>query len=500
MAQTQSPRTRGGSPSDQARPHGRGRGLSDIARHVIQPSGITSTMWPSVERRAASCGIEYDRWQDGLGRLMLAKREDGSFAASVGGIVMSICRQTGKTFTVGTMVFMLCTLVPNLTVLWTAHRSRTSDQTFQFFQGLSKRRALARFVRIVHQPQGRQEVAFNNGSVIMFGARESGFGRGFDAVDVIVFDEAQILSERAVSDMIPAANASPLHIGLVLYMGTPPRPSDPGEKFTDLRRQALGGADDMVYVEFSADRDASSDDRRQWRRANPSFPLRTPESAMLRMQRQLDDDSFRREALGIWDETVSKSAIDADLWSAGAVGSRPDGGVVSFGIDMSPDRSSLAIGACMRYEDGSAHIELARFENPKSRGMAWAAEWLAERWPRTASVVVDNQSPAMVLLPELRRRHVRVTVTNATSMGQACGRFQDMLAQGSLRHLPDSEQPPLAMAVAGASTRPIGSGGAFGWNKSGSDVDISPLVAVTLALHGAFTSRRHPGRKQRVMV
>jgi hypothetical protein len=221
---------------------------------------------------------------------------------------------------------------------------------------------------------------------------------------------------------------------------------------------------------------------------------------MLRMKRQLDDDSFRREALGIWDETTFTSAINAEQWASGAVESREDGGIVSYGVDMSPDRSSLAIGACMKYSDGTAHIELVRFEDPGKQGVAWASEWLKERWPKTAAVVLDGQSPAMVLLPELQSRHIRVTVTNSTDMGQACGRFQDMLAQGSLKHLPDDRQTPLALATQGAVTRPIGNGGAFGWNKKGSDVDISPLVSCTLALHGAFTSKRHPGRKQKVMV
>ena len=31
---------------------------------------------------------------------------------------------------------------------------------------------------------------------------------------------------------------------------------------------------------------------------------------MLRMQRQLGKDSFRREALGIWDETTTSQAIN----------------------------------------------------------------------------------------------------------------------------------------------------------------------------------------------
>ena len=85
-------------------------------------------------------------------------------------------------------------------------------------------------------------------------------------------------------------------------------------------------------------------------------------------------------------------------------------------------------------------------------------------------------------------------------MGRAYGRFQDMLTSGKLKHLPDEKQPQLAAAVNGAITRNLGASGALAWNKLGADVDISPLVACTLALYGAFTSKRRPGRKQRVMV
>lgn len=54
-------------------------------------------------------------------------------------------------------------------------------------------------------------------------------------------------------------------------------------------------------------------------------------------------------------------------------------------------------------------------------------------------------------------------------------------------------------AVKGATTRPLGQSGAIAWNKLGSDVDITPLVSTTLALYGAFTTKRHPGRRQEVM-
>src|SRR5699024_2566857 len=92
--------------------------------------------------------------------------------------------------------------------------------------------------------------------------RENGFGRGFKKVDILVLDEAQILSLKAMEDMVPATNAAPN--GLVLMMGTPPRPNDPGEVFTDRRESALSGEDeDVFYVEMGADDNANPNDRAQ---------------------------------------------------------------------------------------------------------------------------------------------------------------------------------------------------------------------------------------------
>ncbi len=253
----------------------------------------------------------------------------------------------------------------------------------------------------------------------------------------------------------------------------------------------------MTYVEFSADRDADPHDRNQWAKANPSYPTRTKPAAMLRMLKNLGEDSFRREALGIWDETTDRRAIDPDQWQQAETGERRPGGWVAFGVDMPPDRSRLAIGACMAYPDGTAHIELAQLKNTHTHGTGWAVEWLAQRWPKTSAIVIDAQSPATVLIPDLKKHGANVTVTGPTDMGRAAGRFLDMLRDRTLTHL---RQAPLDAAADAAITRPIGHEGAFGWNKLGTGSDISPLVAVTLALHGAKTSSRRPtGKPQRII-
>lgn len=477
------------------------RRLSAVARHVVLPAGVVSTAWPAVEAQAAQCGIRYDDWQRALGRCLLARNAQGRYAAGIGGSVVSICRQAGKTFLISTMVVMLCIIATRpLKVLWTAHRTRTSDETFRAMCSLIKKESIARFV--AGQPRkanGQQEIGFSNGSRILFGARENGFGRGFDSVDIEIFDEAQILTERALDDMIPATNASP--DPLIIYIGTPPKPTDPSDAFSSRREEALSGkSTDLLFVEFSADEDADPDDRTQWRKANPSYPARTSAEAIQRMRRNLGEDSFRREGLGIWDrKALVKAAIDPEKWQAGTVETRRDGGVTSFGVDMSPDRSSLCIGACMRYADGSAHVELAEIRDPHRDGTAWAVDWLAQRWPRSAAVMIDAQSPAMVLLPELTARGVKTTVGGTRDMAQACGRVLDMVDAGTLHHLPDEDQPQLARAVAGTVTRPIGKAGGFGWRQAADDIDISPLVAVTMALQGAVTAKRDPTKKARML-
>ena len=162
------------------------------------------------------------------------------------------------------------------------------------------RREIKPFISHIRRCAGQEAIEFRNGSRVLFGARENGFGRGFPEVDVIVMDEAQILTEKAMDDMVPATNAAPN--GLVIMMGTPPRPVDPGEVFTQRREDALKGDKDTLYIECSADPGARLDDKKQWEKANPSYPARVSTTAFERMKKLLgSEDSFRREGLGIWD-------------------------------------------------------------------------------------------------------------------------------------------------------------------------------------------------------
>lgn len=476
--------------------------LSSVARHVVLPKGVVSTGWPAVRDMCARWGTEFDPWQEGILRAVLAKRADGLYAAGVGGVVISVCRQTGKTFTFGNLAFALCLLNPGTTVVWTAHRTRTSGETFRTMQAMAKAPKVSSAVSHVRRANGQEEICFANGSRILFGARESGFGRGFSKVDVIVFDEAQILSHKALDDMVAATNAAPNP--LILYMGTPPKPSDVSEVFSDKRRQALAGkASDMVFVEFSADKDADPGSRAQWRKANPSYPHRVNAQAIERLRRQLGDESFRREGLGIWDEASSgELAFDAKAWASTEDGKAVSGKTRCFAVKFSVDGHFVALGAASKLADGRVLVDGVRIE-PVGAGIGWLVGFLAEpaRLASTAQIVVDGKSGAGYLVDRLASEGVgkRVTIVpRAEDVVTAHAMFAAAVTEGTLARAPGAE---LDREAGHALRRRIGTQGGFGWAAPEDDT-VALLDAVTLAFWAAKTTRRRPrglndkGRKQ----
>lgn len=471
------------------------RPLSKIARHLSIPSGIVATGWPRVEHMLVRMRYPMDAWQVGFGKLLLSKRQDGKYACGVGGAVVSIPRQVGKTHMVAGILFALCAANSNTLVLWTAHRVKTHNETFGSMQGIAGRPKVAPFVSHIRRGAGTEAIEFANGSRILFGARENGFGRGFAKVDVLIFDEAQILTERAMDDMVPATNAAPN--GLVVMIGTPPRPIDPGEVFTSRREDALAGDKDTLYIEFSADENANIESRAQWAKANPSYPHRTSEIAILRMRKLLgSDDSFRREGLGIWDKTLlKKKAFQADAWKS-LVGGPPADGKTVFGVRFSADGAEVALAAARKPLLGPIFVESLRAE-PVGSGTEWLVDFLVERKSTAAQFVIDGKAGVSYLVQALRDAGVknkRIIITPTTDQVIAAHSTFDQGVIG--KTLAHSGQEELTQQVLSASRRPIGKAGGFGWEApEGGSVTV--MEAATLAYWGAKITRRRPGDKQK---
>lgn len=458
--------------------------LSEVARYVVKPDGIVATSWPAVEETCrVKLGILFDEWQAGAGRLILAKRANGKLAATIGGVGMSLPRQVGKTYLLAGLLFGLCINEPGLLVIWTAHHARTHGETFLSMQAFAKRSKVVPYIDVVYTGAGDEEVRFRNGSRILFGARERGFGRGIPGVDVLVMDEGQILSDKALENMLATLNTS--QFGLHLYIGTPPKPDDNSEAFTRMRTEAIeGGSEDLVWIECGADVDADPTDRKQWAKANPSYPHRTPAESIERLRRKLVEDGFLREGLGIW-QTIGGGLIGSEMWSALFDPKSEPGDPVSFGVYVNRMQTNAAIGVAAYRSDGKVHVGIVPAvrgeEIDTLPGVGWIPRRVAElkeQW-KPCSVVVDGFSAAATLVAPLEELKVDVQVTNATDFARACQSFYTGVVEDTIRH---RGSVPLARAATSAKKRDLSDG--WAWDRKDGTSDITQLNAVTLALHG----------------
>lgn len=459
---------------------------------MVPPEGITQSEWPSVRQTCRRLGWDFDGWQDGAGMLILSQRADGEYAADT--IVISIPRQVGKTYLIACIIFALCLMKPGLKVIWTAQVKDTALETFDQFLSMSQRPSVKPFIASTPRGKGDEAILFQNKSSIEFGARDSGFGRGRTDVDVIVFDEGQHLSNEALENMGATQNVAVNPLCFV--MGTPPRPKDKGEFFSILRREALDGdSDGTLYIEMSADRGCDPMDRDQWRKANPSFPVRTSERAMLRLRKKLrNEDSWLREALGVWDDVAHKPVITPALWQTlfdtAADGVAPD----SIAVDMS-HRGHISIAAA--WIDGEhVHAEEVWANSDAQAAVTWLSE-RAVRGRVRIPVLIDNASPATALVPDLKALRLNVVSTTAGDMSKACGLVVNKALAGTVSH---AAQEPITDALKGARKRPIRDAGGWGWDRRDETTNIAPLVAWTLAVYGAAIRRRQPTDSRKVVV
>lgn len=459
-------------------------GLLPEARFLVLPAGIISTAGPSIIAVAEKIGLLLDSWQRDIAKITWAKRADGSWVNDI--VAMSIPRQAGKTYLVAAMIFAYCLIHANTTVAWTAHHNKVMLEVFGSLKATAMRAQLASRIAKINSSAEDRSIRFTNGSRIVMAARESGALRGVAQVSILVLDEAQILTANAMSDMLPTQNQAAS--SLTIMLGTPPRPKDPGEAFTEQRDGALAAfkadrpLEDATWIEFSAPPDCETDDKEAWRKANPSYPKRTPLRAIRKLRRALTEDHFRREALGIWDDLSTPAVVPPAVWKGLADERSKALTKLVLAVDVSPNREQAAVALAGLRDDGLVHVEL----DESREGTGWIVGHVAARCAKNpiAAVVVDAKSPAASLVRSLRKAKVRVVTTNTDEMTDACADILDACMNNELRHI---AQPQLTRALNDARKRSVGE--RWAWNRRSAESDITPIVAATLA-HWGVLSRR----------
>ncbi len=445
------------------------------AAYAILPRNVVSTAWPSFRETSASVGILYDPWQQELNKAILAKESSGLYAADT--VLLSIPRQSGKTYDIGWLAFADAIVTPNTTIVWTAHRFKVARETFTFMCSLARQPEMQPHLDYhdITTGAGNEVIPFRNGSRIVFAARERGTVRGYSKVRRLVLDECQILPEHTMSDLAPTLNqASNPQIVLI---GTPPKANDPGEVMERLRGEALSGRGrKLLYVEYSADPNADPDDPVQRNRANPSHGNRTPPEAVDRLRSLLTTEDFMREAMGVWAPTGAKQVFGEEAWEACSSPESSGLEMSAFGIALSRHLNGGALVGAGTDAEGNVVVKPLRV----SDGTGWtvrSAQELQEK--HGALAVVDSKGPAAVLIPQLESADIDLRVTTTTEKLDACSEFYSLVRERRLRH---SDYPELDMSVQGAIQRKVGE--RWAWGSKDSAADISALEAATLAAWG----------------
>ena len=427
-----------------------------------------------VRDLAAAYGLTLDPWQHGLSEAFLGEREDGRWASPLCGA--SIPRQNGKNGWIEARELAGLLLFGEQLIIHSAHEVKTALEAFRrirsYFDNYDDLRQRVKRIRTTNGDEG---IELLTGQRLRFMARSKSSGRGFSP-DALILDEAQELGEDTFAAILPATSARPNP--QIILLGTPPGPRNNGEVFKRLRTSALAGTDpNLAYAEHSADPEVDRDTAEAVAQANPSLGIRMSLETATRERAALSDDDYARERLGIWDTDAKAGVIPADHWSTLASDELTSDREVALAIDVAPDRATASVGlAGWRSKDERPQVEVIRH----AAGVAWVADYVAGVYTRqkVRAVVIDASGPAGSLIEPLRARGVLVTTTSAQQMAQACGGLYDAAMADGMRHI---DQPQLNTALAAARKRSLGD--AWAWHRKDS-TDISPLVAVTLALWG----------------
>ncbi len=428
---------------------------------------------------ATAYGLTPDDWQAWVIEGWLGLR-GGKLAASRCGL--AVPRQNGKN-AILEAVELFKLVVQGRRILHTAHEVKTARKAFlrlcSFFENARQFPELAKLVPAsggIRRTNGQEAIFLTNGASVEFIARSKGSGRGF-TVDDLVCDEAQELSDDALAALYPTISSAPSGDPQLILTGTPPSPSMVGEVFTRFRTAGVVGKDArFCWDEWSVPGGADLDDRANWAKVNPALGIRLGLPVIVDERAAMDDVTFGRERLGMWDEDGYNSVFPAGAWAAvGVEGSSIVGGLV-FGLAVSLSREMACIGAAGFNVDGAVHLEPIEH----AAGVDWIVARARELTAKHGgSVVVDGHGPAGALIPELQEAGVPVSVVKVGEVCDGCASLFDAVKAGTVRHLND---PRLNAAVVGARQRPVGD--RYAWGRKSSE-DITPLEAVTLAFWGA---------------
>lgn len=452
---------------------------SQQPRLLLRPDAEVSSAGNEAAELAEAVGLILDPWQRLALDVILAERADGSPAAFEAALICP--RQNGKGSVIEAAELAWLFLLGERLVLHSAHEFKTANEAFLRIAALiDGAPELRRKVAHIRYANGEQGIELRDGRRLKFVARSRGSGRGFTG-DKIVLDEAYELDAAAMAALLPTMSSRPNP--QLVYASSAPMVTS--SFLHSVRQRAIRGIEAgdrsgrLGFLEWSAEPDDDLTSSDTWAKSNPSMGIRITEEFIANELAVMSENlrEFARERCGIPDgQDGLVSVIPYDHYQQLIDSESQIDGRISMGLDVNPERSWASIAAAGRRVDGLGHVEVI----DRKPGTAWVVPRAVELWERwRVPLRIDSASPASSLIPELEAAGVEVVEVQLKEMARSCGALLDAVVNHRLRHL---DQASLGNAITGARKRQVGE--VWAWARTSSAVDITPLVAVTLAFGG----------------
>jgi hypothetical protein len=481
---------------------------------------------------AAGFGYELDPWEKWCLRHMLSRKPTGRWAARSNVLIVS--RQNGKGTVLEVRELVGLFLLQEELIIHTSHQLKTSlTHLARLKTQLAEYPALMKRVSNIREGNGKEAIILKSRPTLVMGSGSkwvtkrrscklefharsgAATSRGFSC-DLLIYDEAMILSDEQVGASMPTMSARPnpqiiyaasagledqsvsVQLAKMRSNMKKKRPNLFGAEWSidphdeSCPRDEKKGREQNYYI--VCDRHDDRDDPRSWARANPALGYRL---TLEFTQDELDNmpaKKFDIERLGVgnWpSEEEPWLTISQPAWKVLA---NEDPGfptppmVISF--DVSEDGKFATVMGAWEHKQKRIVLEMAR--GGHRPGSGWVIDFVHQKYlkNRPLAIAIPKSGPAAGLLDAaINKWGDRVYPVGPGEEAAAFAFMMQIVKDQKLWHFGEELAPTLWHSVGRAGTRVVGDGGKA-WCRRDAEEDISPITAGTLACYVLNKKRR----------
>jgi|SRR5688572_8284790 hypothetical protein len=472
---------------------------------------------------ASRAGIVYDPWQQRMLRGTMGETFTGQWVCNE--VCLIVGRQNGKGGVLeGRELYGIFVAEENR-ILHSAHQQRTATDMFTRMKRFveSTPEYDARLFKIV-QGKGSEGMIFRHkgqgtGSwrketELLYVPRTGSAGRGLTKANTVILDEAMILDSPPIAALLPTMATIPnWQVWYVASQGDRKLPTE-SRVLGGVRRRGFQRDKTLFFAEWAAhlkhnsscprneqgiptDRLDIRADPQTWAKTNPAMGIRITEGFLRKMivgggMPAWDAD---REFLGVGDypEDDGWSIFSPEVWASLHDGHSTFASGYCVGIDVAHDQSTTSISIIGKRSDGLWHVEWVKTE----AGTAWAVNYCKRMMglaKRPVVFVTDKRCPIANDVKDAvgERRYYAPTSIEWASW---CSKIVQLVTETyELRH---RNQYALTDAAKHVRKKEYADG-SFVFVREDPSGDITPWLALTLALGGALVKGTKRGGRAMV--